>query len=245
MKGLRETLRRGSGRILSFAHSPSYSPLVRMIVVLVLAAVIVIPTLPTRSCKADSPASLWLTGWGWCLAYRDVGNVTANLTGTTIPRSEAPEVSDLFLAGTIRFNLGERTDSFDVELRGTKVRSLFFLRQASGGGNPIVAEFEGTWLEETDYVACEGRLAVPVSNHVARPYVFVLRTPDSEVPSSETGGFVANLEFAIRKGAEGFDAMADRLGEFGDNIKDLVGTVLTEVAVMFREVRRLGTPYFP
>ena len=234
-----------SGRTISLAYALRHSVLLRALVLVVLAGVLAIPILPAQKCQADTPASLWLTGWGWCLAYKDVGNVTANLTGTMVPRAEAPEISDLFLAGTVRFNLGERTDSFDLELRGTKVRSLFFLRQATGGDNPVIAEFEGTWLDETDYVACEGRVAVPVANHVARPYVFVLRTPDRTLPSRETGNFVANVEFAIQKGAVAFDAMADRLAEFGENIKDLVGTVLTEIAVLFREVRKLGIPYFP
>lgn len=225
-------------------HVLRYSPLLRALLFVALAGVLVIPIVPARICQADTPTSLWLTGWGWCLAYKDVGNVTANLTGMMIPRSEAAEVSDLFLAGTLQFNLGDQTDSFDLELRGTKDRSVFLLRQVTGGDNPIMAEFEGIWLDETDYVACEGRVAVPVSNHVARPYVFVLRTPDRTVPSRETGNFVSNVEFVIGKCASGFNAMADTLGEVGDNIKDLLGTVLTEMAVMFREIRKLGTPYF-
>lgn len=243
-KALGEVLR-GSGKTMWSFGGLSHAALVRVLLVVIVVGIGLIPVIPTRNCRADTPTSLWLTGWGWCLAYRDVGNVTANLTGSMIPRADAAEVDDLYLAGTLRFNLGDRTDSFDVELRGTKVRSLFFLRQSTGGGNPVIAEFEGTWLEETGYVACEGRLAVPVPNHVARPYVFVLRTADRAVPSSEPGNFVANLEFAIRKGAEAFDLMADQLAEFGDNIKDLMGTVLTEIAVMFREMRKLGTPYLP
>ena len=110
----------------------------------------------------------------------------------------------------------------------------------------MIAEFEGTWLSDNNanYVACEGRLAVPSPNHVAKPYVFVLRTPDVSVPSGNVGNYVSTLEAAIRKGTMAFDTFADRLSDYGAHFKQLVGDVLTEIAVLFREVRNLGTPYF-
>ena len=232
-------------RATCIKHALRHSLFVRAFLLVLLAGVLAIPVIPARTCRADTPVSLSLSGWGWCLAYMDVGNATADLTGTLIPRAEAPDISDIYLTGTLGFNLSERTDTFDLELRGTKVRSLFFLKQVSGGGSPLIAEFEGTWLGETNYVACQGRLAVPIPSHVAKPYVFVLRTPDTEVPSGERGTFVENVEFAIRKGALAFDAMSDELAEGGDQIKELVGTVLTQVAVMFREVRKvIMVPYF-
>lgn len=215
-----------------------------------LVLVLVAGLVPVRVCRAESSAvSLSLTGWGWCLAYRPVGDVTLTLDGTMIPRSEdAPEISDLYLSGQLSFNLPDRTDSFALELRGTRVRSLFFLRQVTGGEAPLIAEFEGTWLagEGTNYVACEGRLAVPVPDHVAKPYIFVLRTSDVGVPSEEApGNYVSALEAAVWKGTVAFDTLADRLADTGQHIKELVGDVLTQVAVLFREVRKLGTPYFP
>jgi hypothetical protein len=214
--------------------------------IVALVMVLVLQLIPLQICRADSPASLSLSGWGWCVAYMDIGNVAAELNGTMIPRASAPEISDLYLTGTLSFNLPDRTDSFDLELRGTKVRSLFFLRQASGGDSPLIAEFEGTWLSDngTNYVACEGRLATPAPNYVAKPYIVVLRTADVTVPSRDPGNWVQNLEFVIGRSALAFDRIADRLAEYGDHIKDLLGSVLTEIAVMFREVRKLGTPYF-
>ena len=211
-----------------------------------LMLVLVIQMIPVRICHAETPASLDLSGWGWCLAYRPIANVAANLAGTMTPRAGAPEISDLYLTGTLSFDLPDRTDSFELELRGTKVRSLFFLRQVSGGESPLMAEFEGTWLSDngTNYVACEGRIAVPVPNHVAKPYVFVLRTTDADVPIREPGNWVQNLEFSIGRVTLAFDRMADSIADYGDNIKQMAGDVLTEVAVMFREVRKLGTPYF-
>jgi hypothetical protein len=194
--------------------------------------------------QADTPVSLALHGWGWCLAYRDVANVAIDLDGSMIPRADAPDIADLYLTGTLTFNLSGRTDTFDLELRGTKVRSLFFLRQVSGGAEPLIAEFEGTWLSEDNYVACEGRLAIPAPNHVAKPYIFVVRTTDASVTTGEPGGWVDDWDFIIQKGTVAFDEMADRIAQSGEEIKNLLGDVLTQVGVIFREVRKLGTPYF-
>ena len=197
---------------------------------------------PTARAVAD-PTTITLTGWGWCIAYREIANVSVVLDGSTIPRESTDNVQDLYLTGTLTFNLADRTDDFDLELRGTRVRSLFFLKQVSGGDNPIIAEFEGTWLSETDYVACEGRIAVPAPNHVAKPYFFVLRTEDAEVPSRLTGDWVADADFIIGKLTSAFDTIADDLATGGSMIKENLGTLLTNIAVIAREVRNLGIPY--
>jgi hypothetical protein len=194
--------------------------------------------------SSDPPVSLALSGWGWCLSYKDVANVALDLDGSILPRSGDEEIADLYLTGTLLFNLPDRTDNFALELRGTKVRSLFFLRQVSGGAQPLIAEFEGTWLDESNYVACEGRLAVPTPSLVAMPYFFVLRTVDTAVPAREPGGWVGDWEFIISKGTKAFDEVADRLVQSGEVVKDQLGSFLTQVAVIFREVGKLGTPYF-
>ena len=108
----------------------------------------------------------------------------------------------------------------------------------------MIAEFDGSWLEETNYIACEGRIAVPVPNHVAKPYFVVLRTKDSEVPSRvASGSWVSNIEFLIGQGTFAFDQVADRLSQSSTVVKNLLGTLLTQIAVIAREVRRQGTPY--
>ena len=190
------------------------------------------------------PTTITLTGWGWCVAYREIANVSVVLDGSTLPRESTDNVEDLYLTGTLTFNLADRTDEFDLELRGTRVRSLFFLRQVSGGENPLIAEFEGTWLGETDYVACEGRIAVPASNHVAKPYFFVLRTEDAEVPSRLTGDRVADIDFIVGELTSAVDNIADRLSTGGSVIKQNLGDFLTSIAVIVRETRALGIPYF-
>ena len=195
--------------------------------------------------RADTSISLALSGWGWCPAYLEIANVTLNLDGSIIPRTGAPEVADLYLAGILEFNLGDRTDNFAVELRGTKVRSVFFLGEVTGGAEPLIAEFEGTWLGETNYVATEGRLAVPVPNHVANAYVFVLRTTDTAIPAREPGGWVGNWDFIMAKSTSAFDQVATRITQSGGEVKSLLGEVLTEVTAILVQVRALGTPYFP
>jgi hypothetical protein len=218
----------------------------RRCVALLLVVLLIISTtlLVAPSSAAAEPATITLTGWGWCVAYREIGNVSVVLDGSTLPRESTDNVQDLYLTGTLTFNLQDRTDEFDLELRGTRVRSLFFLKQVSGGDNPLIAEFEGTWLSETDYVACEGRIAITAPNHVAKPYFFVLRTEDAEIPSRLTGDWVADMDFIAGKLTSAFDTIADQLSTGGSVIKANLGDLLTNIAVIAREVRALGIPYF-
>jgi hypothetical protein len=209
-----------------------------------LLLLVFVPLSNPSPAKADTPISLALSGWGWCPAYRDVANVTLDLDGTMIPRASASEIDDVYLTGTLQFNRASSTDNFALELRGTKVRSLFLLRQVSGGAEPLMVEIEGTWLSTDNYVACEGRLAIPAPNHVASPYVFVLRTTDASVSTGGAGGWVEDWDFIIEKGTQAFDEVADRITQSGEETKRLLGDVLTQLAVIFREVRKLGTPYF-
>jgi hypothetical protein len=211
-----------------------------------LALILMVPVLslvvPATPVQADG-VSLELSGWGWCVAYREIGDVVVELEGSVLPRTDAPEIADIYLTGTLQFNMSERTDNISLELRGTRVRSLFFMRQASGGEEPVLAEFEGTWLSETDYVACEGRLALPAPNHVAKPYLVILRTRDAGIVSRSRGSWIGDLEFIIQKGTMAFDTLADRIAASGEPIRDLLGGVAAQVAVLAREIRALGTPY--
>jgi len=211
-----------------------------------LLLLVFVPLSNPSPARADTPISLAVSGWGWCPAYRDIANVTLDLNGTMIPRGSASEIDDLYLTGTLQFNLASSTDNFTLELRGTKVRSLFFLRQVSGGAEPLMVEIEGTWINTDNYVACEGRLAIPAPNHVAKPYFFVLRTTDASVSAGGGGGgWVEDWDFIIQKGTQAIDEVADRITQTGEETKRLLGDVLTQLAVIVREARKLGTPYFP
>jgi hypothetical protein len=146
-----------------------------------------------------------------------------DLSGSVLPRSGTDNVVDIYLTGTFTFSLPCRTDTFEVDLRGTRVRSVFALRQSDGGASPIVVEIEGIWLEETDYVACGGRLAVPVSDAAAQPYIFMLRTADREVPARDWGEtWVDNLEYLASRATMMYDNMAETFEAMGSSVKETV-----------------------
>ena len=230
------TTRHGGGRLTAAQRS--------LVLLLVIAVVCNAALLVCPARVVASPTTITLSGWGWCVAYRDIGNVSLVLDGSSIPRENATDIQDLYLTGTLTFNLDDRSDQFELELRGTRVRSLFFLQQVSGGETPLIAEFEGTWLSETDYVVCEGRIAVPVPDHVAKPYFFVLRTADAEPPSRSEGSWVADLDFIIGGLTSAANVMADRLSTGGSVIKQNLGDLLTKAAFIVMKIRDLGTPYF-
>ena len=227
-------------------RKPLTAPTGLIILVLLLIAVTSTPVAADDGNQTGDPSiTLSLSGWGWCVDYTEVGNVLLNLNGSVLPRSGTTSVADLSLTGTLLFNLPNQTDTFDLELRGTKVRSVFFVKQVTGGTAPLIAEFEGTWLDETNYVACEGRLAVPVPDHVAKLYIFVLRTRDVQIPDRGLGDWVANVEYVVQHGTLLFDMIADQLGGQNSNVKGIVGGILTRLTAIVREVRnRLGAPYF-
>jgi len=201
----------------------------------------------TARAQEDIPVSITLSGWGWCVAYREIGDVVADLTGYRMPRDNATDIEDVYLEGTLTFNTSNKSDTFDLELRGTKVRSLFFLKQVAVAEDPtiaaMIAEFEGTWLGETNYVACEGRITIPAPNHAAKPYLLVLRTRGTELPQREQGSWVENWEFVIQKLTGAFDEVANRISVAGSLIKEPTGDFLMQVAVIARELRSLGVPY--
>lgn len=214
-------------------------PVFALILVLPLLLLLIGP-LPVL---ADTPVSVVLAGWGWCPSYSEVTNVTLALEGTAKERTDAPHIADLFLTGEITFIVQGKTDSFPVEMKGTRVRSMFYLKQISGENRPFLVEIEGLWLTETDYVACEGRLVQSSEEHLGKPYFFALRTGEKDVPERTPGTFTQNIEFIIQKGALCLDIIADRLSEGGQAIRELIGSVMTQITVILREVRRLGVPY--
>ncbi len=234
-----------AGRILSWPVANGHSRLGRPAVAISIALLLLVlfsAAFPIRV-QADGPVTLLLSGWGWCPKYGEIADVTLRLGGDTVVRPDADKVTDLHLTGTLEFAVSGASETFDLDLRGTRIRSLFFLKEVSGGDSPIVAEFEGFWLAENDYVACEGRVAVTVPNHAAKPFLLVLRTGSTDVPSRVPGGWVGNIDFIIQKCALCLDVVGDKLAEAGDSIKDLIASVLTQLEVLAREVRKLGIPY--
>jgi len=52
-------------------------------------------------------------------------------------------------------------------------------------------------------------------------------------------------EFIIGKSTQAFDEVADRMVQSGEEVKRLLGDVLTQVAVIFREVRKTRYAVLP
>lgn len=174
---------------------------------------------------APGPVSLSLSGWGWHVGREEVGNVTLSLDGSMIARDNVTNLNDLYLEGTLLFNLPDRTDSFSLQLRGTKLNSIFFLKQVTGEDNPLIAEFEGVWFDagEPAYVACEGRLAVPESGSVASGYVVILRNRDLGTMVIPGGSVLGRLTALA-------DGVADRIVSLGTGFQKDVGDILGNMA---------------
>ena len=176
------------------------------------------------------PVSLTLSGWGWCInagcvTCMEYGNAVLQLDGSAITRDNVTNVSDLYLTGTLSFNLPDRTDNFTLELRGTRVRSAFFLKQVAGGSDPLIAEFEGVWFDyaEPAYIACEGRLGLPLPDKVAKVYVFAFRNHTAENIAIPETSWLGKLTII-------FDKTADNIVATGTQAQAAIGNTMARVA---------------
>ena len=59
-----------------------------------------------------------------------------------------------------------------------------------------------------------------------------------------TGQLGQDWDFIIQKSTLAFDEVADRISQSSTDMKKLLGDVLTQLAVIFREIRSEVTPYF-
>jgi len=192
---------------------------------------------------------LSLSGWGWCTNYEQI--VPATLEGyvTVIERAHAPQSFSVRAVGNITLQLpdnSEETILFDMY--GSKVRSLFYLRQEVTGES---GTFTGTWIRQDDntpfYMVTTGLIAIPnpegSSFKTARLCFVLLRTPDVVVPLGEPDGFVADLDYII-----GWcTALTDRfISAFvGTGVGKILSEILAKLMVIIAGVRELGITYFP
>jgi len=91
-----------------------------------------------------------LAGWGWCPDEQGgIGNVSFPVSISAIPRTDAPESSDINLYGTLNLTYTDNTTrAFALNLTGVKTRSLYHLRQneLDTNGEAVGAAFNGPWL---------------------------------------------------------------------------------------------------
>jgi hypothetical protein len=197
-----------------------------------------------------------LAGWGWCPDEpRGIGNVSFPVSISAVPRSDAPESSDINLYGTLNLTYNDNTTrTFSLNLTGIKPRSLFHLRQneLDANGEAVGAAFNGPWLTwnnsgvEEHYIGGAGIIWLPHGNlsKTVKPYYFLLRTPDVNISVGTLGtGFVGSINNIIYSFTRGFDTTITALMDTG--FRDTVGNVLDSTAVIIREVRDRIGPYFP
>ena len=197
-----------------------------------------------------------LAGWGWCPDEpRGIGNVSFPVSISAVPRTDAPESSDINLYGTLNLTYNDNTiRTFSLNLTGVKTRSLYHLRQneLDTNGEAVGAAFNGPWLTwntsgvEEHYIGGAGIIWLPHGNlsKTVKPYYFLLRTPAVNISVGTLGtGFVGNVNSFIYSFTRGFDTVITALMD--TEFRNSVSSILDSTAVIIREVRdRLG-PYIP
>lgn len=196
----------------------------------------------------ETAGRLELEGWGWCTNNKEI--VTATLDGyvTMFERSHASHSYSLHVVGNLTLVLpGAPDEVIALDMYGSRVRSLFYLRQEVTGKS---ASFEGTWIDAGGgqyYILTEGMIALPNPGgeglKTARICSVVLRTPDVVVPLGDLGSFVEDVESMLTRFVRFIDNLLDSL--MGLGLREILGDILTRIAILLAALRGLGTPYIP
>jgi hypothetical protein len=188
-----------------------------------------------------------LEGWGWCTSYGDVAIATLVGYVTQVERGNGSESFSEHAVGNLTLQVGNATPEIvPVDLYGSRVRSLFYLRQEVTGES---STFTGTWITGNDtqfYILTSGLLALPnpegQSFKTARVYYVVLRTPGGDVPEKPTGSFVANWDNFIAWSTKYWDRTITAL--VGTGAGHILAQILAKIMTLIADIRALGTPYF-
>lgn len=196
----------------------------------------------------NTEQSITLEGWGWFTNYSEVASVTLEGYVEIVEREHAALSYSMHMAGDLTLYLGnESTETISFDMYGSRVRSLFYLRQEETG---FSATFTGTWMDTDDsqpYIMTTGMIALPnpegQSFKTARLLSVILRTPEVEVPAKQADGFAANVEVVVAWITKFFDKLLDNL--VGTGVGQILGDILTKIMILIAEIRALGTPYTP
>ena len=194
-----------------------------------------------------TPMHLELQGWGWGTSYGEVASATLVGYAEVVERENADQSFSVHLVGNLTLQQPSGpVEIVPVELYGSRVRSMLYLRQEVTGES---STFTGTWISGNDtqfYIMTSGLLALPNPDgqvfKTARLYFIVLRTPDVEVPAKQTGNFVDNLEVIISWSTKFVDKLIDNL--VGTGAGKILGDILAKLMALIAALRGLGTPYF-
>ncbi len=188
-----------------------------------------------------------LQGWGWCTSYGNVATATLVGYATQVERGNDSQSFSVHAVGNLTLQIGNATPEIvPVDLYGSRIRTLFYLRQEVTGES---STFTGTWITGNDtqlYILTSGLLALPnpegQSFKTARLCYVVLRTPGGDVPDKPPGGFAADLDTFIAWSTKYADRTITAL--VGTGVGKIIAEILAKIMILIANIRALGTPYF-
>ena len=187
-----------------------------------------------------------LQGWGWCTSYGDVASASLVGYAAQVERGNGSQSFSVHALGNLTLQVGNATPEIvPVDLYGSRVRSLFYLRQEMTGES---STFTGTWITGNDtqfYILISGLIALPnpegQSFKTARLCYVVLRTPGGDVPQKQPGGFAANWDTFIAWSTKYADRTITAL--VGTGAGRIIAEILSKIMILLAHIRALGTPY--
>lgn len=190
---------------------------------------------------------LSLEGWGWCTNYNKVVVVTFSGYTTMVERANATNSYSMHTIGNLTLP-SPYDETIALDMYGSRVRSLFYLHQEVTGKS---ASFRGSWIDNASgnesYIGMAGTVALPnpegESLKTARICFALLRTPDVEVPLTEPGSFVQDVESMLTRFVKLIDKVLDSL--IGTGFSDILSNILVKTSVLLAHLRSLGVPYIP
>jgi len=191
--------------------------------------------------------SVDLQGWGWCTNYSQVVAITFDGYTTMVARDNAPNTYSMHTVGNLTLP-APYNETISLDMYGNRARLVFYLRQEVTGKS---VNFEGTWIvsatgNET-YIGMTGWVALPNPEgdalKAARICFVVLRTPNVDVPLTDTGSFTQDLDSMLSRFVKFADKTLDSLT--GSGLAGILSSILQRIAVVLAHLRTMGIPYIP
>jgi len=185
-----------------------------------------------------------LEGWGWCTDYNTVVPVTFDGYATMVERTGAANSYSMHAVGNLTLP-APYNEIIPLDMYGSRVRSVFYLRQEVTG---LSVSFDGAWLSGNEtYIAMGGAIALPnpsgTSLKTAKICSVFLRTPGGQVPLTEPGTFVQDLDSMLSRMVKFVDSVVTAL--IGTGFSSILSSILAKLAVLVANLRGLGIPYIP
>jgi len=186
-----------------------------------------------------------LQGWGWCTNYNQVVAITFDGYTTMVQRANASSTYSMHMVGNLTLP-APYNEIIPLDMYGSRVRLVFYLRQEVTGTS---ANFDGTWIGNNTgngtYIGMAGSVALPNPEgevlKTARICFAVLRTPNMDVPLTQPGNFVQDLDSMLTRFVKFVNTTLDRL--VGSDFSGILSSILQRIAVLLAHLRALGTHY--